>query len=167
MAMTLAEIKRKADAGNMFLELVERFGKSGDAIPEKFRGLRHVLRSASFGLVVETNTGEESRLVINGAKLVEYDCNCLTVYDAGYRELTKAEQNVLEQWNAFQKEYEKKNPYGSGAWVHRKHFFKEKGYPYMDGYETVHGKKYHCTENKVRDTQVRGNVVCKYNVVFA
>lgn len=166
MAMTLAEIKRKADAGNMYLELVERFGSQGADIPERFRGVRRVLRSASFGLVLEFGS-KESRLVIDSAKLVECDGHSLTVYNAGHRELTEEERSILDQWRAFEKDYWNKNPFGNGPWVYRKKFFKDHGYPYMAGYDIVQGKKYLEHEDKVLDMQVRGIPVCRYNVVLA
>lgn len=167
MAMTLADIKRKANSGNMFLELVEWKGKQGNDIPERIRGLREVLRANSVGLILKTNSGEESSLDILSAKLVECDGDVLTVFEPAHRALTAKERNLLNQWKEFEQDYWNKNPFGNGPWIYRKKFFKDHGYQYLDGYKVVQGKKYLQHEDKVYDTQVRGNVVCKYNVVFA
>lgn len=167
MTMTLAEIKRKANSGNMFLELVERFGKRGTDIPERLQGLREVLGANSVGLILKCASGEETSLDIRSAKLVECDGKTLTVFEPAHRELTDEERNILNQWKNFEQDYYEKNPFGNGAWIYRKKFFKDKGYQYLDGYDVVQGKKYLQHEDKVYDTQVRGEAVLVYNVTFA
>jgi len=167
MGVSLAEIKRKANNGNMFLEVLERFGKSGTDIPERLRGVRKVLRANSVGLIIETCTGEESTLDIRSSKLVEFDGKTLTVFQPGHRALTEEEQKVMRKWREFERDYEEKNPFGNGAWIHRKKFFKDEGYPYLDGYQVVQGKKYLQHEDTIYDTQVRGDAILVYKVTFA
>lgn len=40
---TLADFKRDAASGKIKLELVERYGKTGEEIPERIRGIRIVI----------------------------------------------------------------------------------------------------------------------------
>lgn len=39
---TLADLKREAASGKIRFEMVERYGKTGDAIPKRCRGIRTV-----------------------------------------------------------------------------------------------------------------------------
>ena len=40
---TLADFKRDAASGKIKLELVKRYGKTGEEIPERIRGIRIVI----------------------------------------------------------------------------------------------------------------------------
>lgn len=40
---TLADFKRDAASGKIKLEMVERYGKTGEEIPERYRGIRTVM----------------------------------------------------------------------------------------------------------------------------
>lgn len=62
--MTLAELKRNANSGKMKLELIERYGETGDDIIERLRGIRKVLRANTVGLILENLDGAESELRI-------------------------------------------------------------------------------------------------------
>lgn len=42
---TLADLKRDATSGKIKFELIERYGKMGDEIPERCRGVRTVKKS--------------------------------------------------------------------------------------------------------------------------
>lgn len=39
---TLADFKRDAASGKIKLEMVERYGKTGEEIPERYRGIRTI-----------------------------------------------------------------------------------------------------------------------------
>ena len=95
--MTYAELKRHADTGMMRLELMERYGETGDKIPARLRGIRRVIRSRSFGLELRNADGNTSDLRIEAASLMDYDGATLTVYLPGERELTEAEQAIAER----------------------------------------------------------------------
>ena len=119
---TLSELKRHANQGNMSLELLERFHKTGDAIPEQLRGIRKVIKATSVGLVMEYKHGGESRLQFDSAKLVEYDGDTLVIYEAGLRKPTEAEQAVLDEWTPIEQEYEAQNPFGNSYWKKNSYF---------------------------------------------
>ena len=59
------------------------------------------------------------------AALTEYDGDTLTIYNAGYRELTEQERAVVTKGEQIVKEYNEKNPYGNGGfWVKKDYFAK-------------------------------------------
>lgn len=164
---TLAELKRHANQGNMSLELLERFHKTGDAIPEQFRGIRRVIKATAFGLLLQYKDDGKSRLHFDSAKLVEYDGDTLVIYEAGLRNPTEAEQTVLDEWAAIEKEYEAQNPFGNSYWK-KKSYFEKCPFPYMSGFsDEKRSKRYLPHNGMVLDKQVRGEMVLKYKVHFS
>lgn len=163
--MTLAELKRNAKQGNMVLELTERFGKTGDAIPEMMRGKRKVVGANSDGVNLLNHDGQVSKIHINSASLVEYDGETLMIYEAGIRDLNEEEQKILDESRKVQEDYYEQNPYGNAFWKLQE-FFSRSTCPYMSGMEKKCGKRYlsHCS--KVMDNAVRGPMILKYRVCF-
>lgn len=159
---TLADFKRDAANGKIKLEMVERYGKSGDEIPERCRGIRTVEKVNTVGITLRTADGIESTLDFPPAKLIEYDGKSLTIYDKGERELTDKERKILDDWKKIEDNYYKQNPYGETYWK-RKDYFKNCPCPWLGGYETVRGK-YYKNNGKILDNQIRGNAILKYNV---
>ena len=51
MKKTLAQLKRDAKNGNLVLEMVERFGKTGEDIPPRLRGPRPLVDSNSVAIM--------------------------------------------------------------------------------------------------------------------
>lgn len=164
MKKSVAQLKRDADSGKMWMELVERYGESGDKIIERLRGNRKVLRSNSVCLVLENLSGQESELRLPCAKLIEYDGENLTIYEAGERDLTEEEKNCLKAWQQKEIIYYKKNPYGDSYW-HRRFFFEDSKFPYLNGTEKVRGKKYNYN-GKIWDDSIKGDIILRYKVSF-
>lgn len=160
--MKLADLKRDAASGKIKLELVERFGKTGEEIPERCRGIRSIQSVNTVSIMLVTADGLTSSLDFPSAKLIEYDGKSLTIYERGERDLTEQEQKILADWQKIEAEYEKQNPYGNTYWK-KKDYFKKCPCPWMAGFETVRGKYYN-HNGKVLDNQVRGNAILKYNV---
>lgn len=160
--MTLAQLKRDAASGCLALEIVERFGKSGEEIPQRLRGIRSVTRCNSVALFLRNETGEESTLRLEYAKLVEYTGDELVIYSAGYRDVTPQEQAVLDAVKHIEEEYI--DSYSGGYWQ-KKEYVRNSACPWM-GYELcmIHGKKYDFSRKKVLDCAVRGNVILRYKV---
>ena len=102
--MTLAQLKRDANSGCLVLEMMERFGDTGEQIPERLRGKRPVTRSNSVGIFLRNVSGEESELRLCNAKLTEYTGDELVIYSAGYRDVTPQEQGVLDGANRIREE---------------------------------------------------------------
>ena len=160
--MKLADLKRDAAGGKIKLELVERYGKTGEEIPERIRGIRTVSKINTVAIFLANADGVESELRFDSAKLVEYDGKSLTIYERGERDLTEQEQKILADWQKIENDYYQKNPHGDAYWK-KKDYFKNCPCPWLAGYETVRGKCYKYN-GKVIDNQVRGNAILKYNV---
>ena len=77
--MKLADLKRDAASGKIKLELVERYGKTGEEIPERIRGIRTVSKINTVAIFLANADGVESELRFDSAKLVEYDGKSLTI----------------------------------------------------------------------------------------
>lgn len=154
MTYTLAKFVRDAKAG-MSLELIERFGKTGDEILERLRGERKITKVSTYKMELINAQGQTSYLCFNSAKLVEYDGEYLTVYDPIRRELTSDEQHVLDKINSIKDfsckfEYIKSSPC---HWIS----------PY--GSKQIKGKTFIPHENKVIDRSMRGKRSLKYRVI--
>lgn len=159
---TLADFKRDAASGKIKLELVERFGKTGEEIPERIRGIRTISRVNTVAIFLANDDGVESELHFDSAKLVEYDGESLTIYERCERDLTEQERKILADWQKIEDDYYQRNPHGDAYWK-KKDYFKNCPCPWLAGYETVKGKYYNYN-GKVLDNQVRGNAILKYNV---
>lgn len=160
---TLADLKRDAANGKIKFELMERYGKTGDEIPEKLRGIREVEKVNTVGILLRSAEGKTSELSFVSAKLIEYDGKTLIVYQAGERELNEMEKLILAKWERVQKEYEEKNPYCNSYWK-MKEFFNKKNCPcpYLSGFEKIKGKRY--MNGKILDDAIKGKVILKYNI---
>ena len=159
---TLADFKRDAASGKIKLELVERFGKTGNEIPERCRGIRSIKSVNTVGITLETADGSASILDFPPAKLIDYDGKTVTIYARGERDLTEQERKILADWQKTEADYYKQVPYGDAYWVW-KDYFKNCPCPWLSGTETVKGKYYNY-RGKILDNQVRGDAVLKYNV---
>ena len=158
---TLADFKRDAKSGKMRLELIESFGRVGDQIPERQRGVRSISCVNTVAVTLVNDAGQESELRYESAKLFEYTGDSLTVYNAGLRNPTQEELAVLDRAQQIRKEHE--NTYSGGYW-HAKDYFKTSPAPWMEGVTTVKGKCYLLREAMVRDNSIRGEAVLKYKV---
>lgn len=159
---TLADLKRDASNGKIKLEMVERYGKTGNEIPETIRGIRTVSKVNTVAIFLANNDGVESELRLDSAKLVEYDGKALTIYARGERDLTEQERKILAEWQKIEDDYHQSNPYGDVYWK-RKDYFKNCPCPWLAGYETIRGKRYNYN-GKILDNQVKGNAILKYRV---
>ena len=95
---TLADFKRDVTSGKIKLEIIERYGETGDEIPARCRGIRTVKSVNTVGIMLETADGLTSSLAFPPAKLIEYDGKSLTIYERGERDLTEQEKKILADW---------------------------------------------------------------------
>lgn len=163
MKKTLAALKRDAESGNLSLELVEWHRKTGDEIPRRLRGIRKVVGAYSGGITLEGGDGNKSQLPIDGAKLIEYTDDTLTVYAPGLREPTAEEYEVLAHRDRIMAEYTRRSPHAEPYWKD-KEIFQESSCPWMSGFETVRGKRYIWATQMVQDNAVRGDAMLRYKV---
>ena len=159
---TLAQFKRDAASGKIKLEILEWFGKTGDEIPKRIRGIRTVSKVNTVAIFLVNDDGVESEMRLDSANLVEYDGESLIIYMRGERDLTEQERKILTDWERIEDEYYRKNPYGESYWK-KKDYFKHCPCPWLSGYETVRGKYYNYN-GKVIDNQIKGNAILKYRV---
>ena len=116
---TLADLKRDASNGKIKLEMVERYGKTGNEVPETIRGIRTVSKVNTVAIFLANNDGVKSELRLDSAKLVEYDGEALTIYARGERDLTEQERKILADWQKIEDAYSQSNPYGDVYWEKR------------------------------------------------
>jgi hypothetical protein len=160
---TLADLKRDAAAGKIKLELLERYGETGENLPPHCRGVRQVDKVNTVAITLITADGLKSELRFDSAKLVEYTGEFLTIYERGERDLTEQEQKILDEWQRIEKEYTEQNPFCETYWK-KKQYFDNCPCPYLAGYDSVNGKRYRAYNQKVIDNQIRGNAILKYKV---
>lgn len=164
---TLAQLKRDAASGNMKLTLIERFGGTDEQhIPERMKGARSVVGVNTVALKMLNNDGKESELRFGAASLIEYDDDRLTIYNAGFRDLTDQEKEILNDEKRKEQEYKERNPYSDTYWM-RKQFFANCPCPWLAGYETVKGCRYDICRNVVQDKAIKGDAILKYAVAMA
>lgn len=160
--MSVAALRRDGNSGKMCVELVERYGKTGDLIPGNLRGIRPVVNVNSVSVRIRTADGRISHLDINtGAKLIEYDGKFLSIYNPGQRDMTQEEKNVMDVWRGIEMESSCYNPY-----FKKLDFFNHSPFPWLMGSETVRGKRY-LYNGKIQDNSIRGELILKYKVSFS
>ena len=95
---SLSQLKHFALNCGVKLELIERFGKTGDDIPTKLRGIRSIyaVHTKSFDLLSED--GSTSSLGIERASLVSFDGPMMTVHKAGIRPMNDKEKAKMAAW---------------------------------------------------------------------
>lgn len=165
MLKTLAQLKRDAQNGNLFLEIVERYG-SADNIRETMKGKRAVTGANSVALFLKNSDGVESQLRFQAASLIEYTDETLTVYEPGKRDLTADEKAFLDEWQRVEKEYTEQNPYSDTYWK-MKFYFEKSPFQYLNGWDKVRGKRFERYSGKVVDDSIKGDAFLRYKVHFA
>ena len=162
---TIADLKRDATNKKISFELIERYGETGNEIPERLRGIRTAGRVNTVGIMLVDANGRDSELRLPSAKLVEYEDDYLTIYNPGERDLKAEEKQTLEKWAEIEKRIHDGNPYRETYWLKKDYFSKEKcSCPWMSGWETIRGKKYNYCTGKVIDNQIRGEAILKYKI---
>lgn len=159
--MTLSDFRRDAASGKISLELVERYGKTGEEIPEKFRGIRKISRVDTVAFKLINEHGEESRLCYTFPNLIDCDGKFLIIYESGQREPTEEEKKVLDKWLTIEEQMLKENPFAETYWK-RKDYFTNSHCPWMSGLG-FQGKRY-LDNGKVLDKSLRGKPILKYIV---
>ena len=181
---TLAEFKREAKKGNMYLEMIGNDNYRNE-LPDRLKGKRPVTEVHSNHIIVKTADGKKSYLEMNRASLVEYDGNTLTIYYPLVRSLTEEEKKVYNRGEEIRKEWHTKHGTSPemyimsdmcdyGAINARDKYYEEKGMGYLSLFLASHNKpvngKYPCGSDKdglkIMDFKSKGNISLKYNVYF-
>lgn len=176
--LTYAQLQRDARDGKISLEIVERYGKTGDEIPERLRGTRHVVGAMTKGIKIQNADGQISELRIDSAKLCEYDAGFLsfardverpiygflTIYNAGTRPMNDTEKAV---WQEMTRIYEKYQDSYSGGFWQAQEYARKSPCPWMAGEEVCRGKKRMYGENGIPyilDNSIKGDAILRYRV---
>jgi hypothetical protein len=166
---TFSELKRNADSGNYFFEMVYSYGYE---IPDRLKGIRQLVGSKTKAILIKTNDGKVSQLDIDNTNLIDISDNALIVYNSGFRELTQAEKDILEAWEKIANETENQKQLetdmltdGSIIFWKRKRFFTERNYGYLLGHEKERGEKYDHNTGKIKSDKVKGDKIMEYRII--
>ena len=167
---TLADLKRDAKSGTLEGRFTYHDMWKED-LPARLQGWRKLIASNSVSIFFQNADGNVSELQVKKASLVEYDGETLTIYYAGYRDLTADEQHVMDAWSkiASTDEYKERAHYdaltdGSSTYYQKLWFFRDAGYEYLMGLEEQRGMKYDFNTGKVRDDKVKGPICMRYEI---
>lgn len=158
--MTLAQLKREANAQSISAEMIYRYGEE---IPERLRGIRKATRANTVAIFFQNADGRESELSIKAASLIDYDGETLTIYEAGKREPNTEEKAILQAYEKAKAEHEKNNPFSDGYWHKVSFFNKNKDFQYLAGFETIRGKRYNY-DGTITDNAIKGAAIIKYKI---
>lgn len=166
---TLAELKREAKSGTLEGRMIIRGGS--DNIPDKLKDWRKIVGSNSVSIFFQMSDGSVSELGLPKASLVEYDGQTLTVYNAGFRDLTVDEQRVMDGWNEKSSTPEFKAQAevdaltdGSSTYWAEVAYFRKVGYEYLRGTTEQRGLMYDSIQKQVRDAKIKGTVCMRYEI---
>lgn len=163
---TFADFKRDAAKGNMSLELLEWYGKTGEEIPKRIRGIRRVIKCTQSSLTLQGTV--ESRLDYLRSSLLDYDGETLTIYTSGRRSLNEQEQRIVWKWQQLEAEYKLSGKSNEAVYRLRKEYYRNSECPWLYSDSFVKGKLTEHDGNvpMIRDKDLRGGVTMRYKVHF-
>lgn len=155
--LTKAQFVRDLKSGHICaMELKTWYGKTGDDIPERLRGVRLVAWSGSTILGLKNNaSGAVSELSYGPSALMAYTGDTVTFYTPGLREPTSQEKEVLQKAAAIE------------SYWSRKAYFLSSPCPWMDGTNFTKGKKFDARTGQVMDRNVKGTAILTYDCYYA
>ena len=159
--MTLAQLKREANAQSISVEMIYRYGEE---IPERLRGTRKATRANTVAVFFRNADGRESELSIKAASLIDYDGETLTIYEAGKREPNAEEKAILQEYEKAKAEHEKTDPFSDGYWHKVSFFNKHANFVYLNGFDTFRGKRYNYYDGTITDNAIKGAAIIKYKI---
>lgn len=168
MKYSLAEFKRLAQQGNMYLMLVERYGVPEESLPPDLQGVRPVVGVSSTGIILANQYDRRTVLTLERSSLVDIDDKYISIYDPLVRELTQEEHKLLE--NAYNYANSKPGtPDNIKYWLRMKYLEgegalylmgrKQKGKPYLSSF-------YSRNKLNIKDARFKGNLILKYEYGF-
>jgi hypothetical protein len=166
---TFAELKRNADSGNYYIEMVYRYG---DEIPDRLKGIRQLVGSKTKAILIRTNDNKVSQLDIDNTNLIDISDNALIIYNSGFRELTNQEQEIMNIWKKIANEPDNQKQAetdlltdGSTMFWKKKGFFTGLNAGYLLGHEKEKGEKYDFNTGKIRSDKVKGDKIMEYRII--
>lgn len=161
-----SDLKRDAAKGNMSLELTEWYGKTGEAIPARIRGIRRVIKCTQNSLTLQGKA--ESRLDYLRSSLLDYDGETLTLYTSGRRPLNEQERRIVLQWQKLEADYKLSVKSDEAVYRLRKEYYRNCECPWLYSDTFVKGKltEHDGTKPMIRDKNHRGGMTMRYKVHF-
>lgn len=175
--MNLTTLKAFASRKPVYIQLVERFGKRGEAIPAWLRGQRRIMSVHSYGFDVSIAGAEDnrkegtSRLEIRRSTLCKIEEGWLSIYQSGSRPLNKAETAKMEEWKKIENsaDFQRRSMVdamtdGSSTYWQQKRFFEGEFSYLFSG--TKNGKRLSYKDNVpvIYDESTPGEMVLKYRI---
>lgn len=168
MKYSLAEFKRLAQQGNMYLMLVERYGVPEESLPPDLQGVRPVVSVNSTGIILANQYDHRTVLTLERSSLVDIDDKYISIYDPLVREPTPEEHKLLEE--AYNYANSKSGtPDNIKYWLRMKYLEgkealylmgrKQKGKPYLSAW-------YNRNKLCIKDARYKGNRILKYEYGF-
>ena len=163
---TFADLKRDAAKGNMCLELTEWYGKTGEDIPERIRGIRKIIKCSQSSIVLQGKA--ESRLDYLRSSLLDYDGKTLTIYTSERRPLNEQEREIVLKWQQLEAEYKLSHKSDGAVYRLKKEFYRNSECPWLYSDSFVKGKltEHHGNVPMIRDKNLRGGITMRYRVHF-
>jgi len=161
--MGLADLKRKLIKGTALKMIYNSFGKS-NLIGVK----RYVVKTNTKGVYLNLNPNEDK------GSLLEYPRNSLLeltekgfkIYEAGYRDLNEKEKTILEHIPKDEKQQEIDLISDTNVMYYRKKMYLEQsGYAYLIGAHEKEGLYYDINTNKIRDSNIKGDLDLEYEFI--
>ncbi|MCI9290285.1 MAG: hypothetical protein HFE32_00600 [Clostridia bacterium] len=167
---TLAELKREAKSGILEGKFIHH-SQFGANLPKRLQGWRKLIDSNSVAIYFLTSDGKKSELRLDKASLVDYDGQTLTIFNAGYRDLTEEEKYVMNVWKEksstsqfkAQEELDALSDGSSTYWA-KVFYFRKVGYEYLMGFNKQRGMKYDTIMGKVQDDKIKGTICMQYQI---
>ena len=155
---TLADFKRAMPLGAE-VNLKYRYGKPVDE-----KRVVGKVQSNSMAFFKGENNKTLSWLDWPKATLLEFDGKVAKIYEPGFRDLNKQEQEVVNnEPRDKEQEYVDAISDGSTMYWRRKHYYKDSGFNYLfQGKEQGKRLTYQQSKKVIQDDSVKGNLVLVY-----
>lgn len=175
--MNLTTLKAFASRKPVYIQIVERFGKRGEAIPAWLRGQRRIMSVHSYGFDVSIAGAEDnrkegtSRLEIRRSTLCKIEDGWLSIYQSGSRPLNEAETAKMAEWKKIENsaDFQRRSMVdamtdGSSTYWQQKRFFEGEFSYLFSG--TKNGKRlsYKGDVPVVYDESTPGDMILKYRI---
>ncbi len=159
---TLATFKKELKDGT-----IKTLTQTFSAHKRGFIGLKRTVSKVQTNAITlkPADTDRVSWLYFPVASLFEYDGNTIKIYTPGERDLTKEEQEIMDEWKEITQteEYKKQLHVDlltdcSTTYRQEKRFFEDKKAEHLLGHEKVRGMRYNSYTNKVTDDKIKGDI---------
>lgn len=165
--LTLADIKRYADKGILDVELIEYYGKTGEDIPSRLRGVWKAIGTTGKGkalvVKIQSSTGNVNEIRFTRTDFIECDGRTLVIYGSYKRHPNAQEKALLNEWQKIEETHIRDNPYAD---IHqmKEEFFASSAYPYMSGIESGSGSEWRYDGEYVYNSNTRGEAEAVYKL---